>query len=342
MTRITLVAASVAGTAIAVIVFAIWNFGQDASLDDELRPPPATVKPFDLSNCVVSEKYLVKSDAGRDGIAALDLPRFVTGDEAVQLHGTDRVIGVIIDGQARAYPVAIMERHEIVNDQIGSEAIAVTYCPLCDSAAAFLRAADGQTLRFSVSGYLLNSNLVMYDRLTESLWSQLDGTSVSGPLAGRKLNSVPVQLTTWSDWNDRHPKSHVLSYQNTDSFSYSFSPYHHYRIAAETVFPLQHSNDRFPPFTPVLGLRSGATTYVLRIPIDPSLNPQARATIPLGSSKVGIIIDSDSRSCRVTDCPRDVDVVYSYWFAWYAFHPATDVFEWPHAQANPDDQQADR
>ena len=163
--------------------------------------------------------------AAKDGIPAIVDPRFGTdwsdfsttasNREGVEyrsnptLDSEERVVGVERGGRARAYPLAVLNWHEIVNDDFGGPLL-VTYCPLCGSGLTAERRVDGEETTFGVSGYLWNADLVMYDRATDSLWSQIMATAIRGPKTGRTLSLVPSTLTTWGAWTDSHPDTEVL------------------------------------------------------------------------------------------------------------------------------------
>jgi hypothetical protein len=149
-----------------------------------------TLNGFDLKGASVPVQAIERGGPPKDGTPAIDRPRFVPAARAA-LADADRVLGVARGGVARAYPVRILHWH-VVNDRIGDQALAVTYCPLCGTGVAFrARLADGDA-SFGVSGLLDNSDVVLYDRRTESLWSQLLAEAVSGPLKGTKLDPVPT------------------------------------------------------------------------------------------------------------------------------------------------------
>ena len=143
--------------------------------------------------------------ARRDCIPSIDEPRFISALEATFLEDDDLVLAVDYRGEARAYPTRILVFHEIVNDTVAGEPIAISYCPLCGSGLAFRRVLDGKVLEFGVSGLLHNSDLIMYDRHTKSLWQQIEGAAFAGPLRGRKLEDFPMTMTTWREWRDAHP-----------------------------------------------------------------------------------------------------------------------------------------
>jgi hypothetical protein len=178
--------------------------GAEVLADGATRlPPPPAVDSAEL------DKLLPP-----DAIPAINDPQFETAQAAAALLKPDeRVIGLVINGQARAYPINIMSSHEIVNDVVGGQPVAVTWCPLCYSALVFSRRVEGQAepLTFGVSGSLLYNTLVMFDRETESLWSQLYGGALDGPLAGQSLAVYPSLHTEWAAWQAQHPDTLVLS-----------------------------------------------------------------------------------------------------------------------------------
>jgi len=140
---------------------------------------------FDLSGALIPVRDIESGGPPRDGIPSIDDPRFVGASKASFLAPEDRVLGVAIEGEAKAYPVAILNWHEIVNDRSLDQNFVVTYCPLCGSGMVFVADVGERALSFGVSGLLYNSDMLLYDRNTESLWSQLLAKAVSGPLKGR-------------------------------------------------------------------------------------------------------------------------------------------------------------
>ena len=148
---------------------------------------------------------LVQACPVRDCIRSIDNPRFVTSDQAGFLNADDLILGVVIGGDVRAYPAKILDHHEIVNDTVGGKPIAITYCPLCGSGVAVSRVIGGVVTEFGVSGVLYNSDLVIYDRASNTLWSQIEGAGVVGPNTGKKLQTLPVTMTRWSRWQKNIP-----------------------------------------------------------------------------------------------------------------------------------------
>ncbi len=160
-----------------------------------------------------------------DGIPPIDEPRFLSVDQVDFLADQEPVLAMEVDGEHRAYPVQIMIWHEIVNDSFGDVPVAVTYCPLCNSAVAVDRRVGERVLSFGTSGNLYRSSLVMYDRQTESLWSHFDGQAIAGVLTGTDLDGLPVATVSWASFRDDHPDALVLSRDTGSSRDYGRNPY---------------------------------------------------------------------------------------------------------------------
>ena len=166
---------------------------------------------FELDDALVPPDEILNGGPGRDGIRSLDYPAFVSAGDAAFLKDKDRVLGLELNGVARAYPIRILNYHEIVNDAFGDHAVVVTYCPLCNSGIAFDATVDRVRLEFGVSGLLYNSDVLLYDRQTGSLWSQIEKMAISGDMKGTALTAFPLRHTTWRDWVARYPDTEVLS-----------------------------------------------------------------------------------------------------------------------------------
>ena len=162
-----------------------------------------------------------------DGIPPIDDPQFISVQDADEwLNDPEPVLVVDVEGDVRAYPIQIMMWHEIVNDTVGNLPLAVTYCPLCNSAISFVRVVRGVETTFGTSGSLYFANLVMYDRATESLWNQLDGRAVVGVLTGDVLEQYPSVTMAWADFKETHPDAVVLDRDRTGaSRAYGTNPY---------------------------------------------------------------------------------------------------------------------
>ena len=161
----------------------------------------------------------------RDGIPSIDEPVFVNVASVIDLTPHDPLISLEIDGDARAYPLRILMWHEIVNDTVGGIPAAITYCPLCNAAIVFDRRFDGQVLEFGTTGHLRNSDLVMYDRQTESWWQQYTGDAIVGDLTGSTLTLIASRLTSWERFRDAHPAGRVLVPNDPRARHYGVNPY---------------------------------------------------------------------------------------------------------------------
>ncbi len=278
---------------------------------------------FDYSQLAVPRKEILHGGVNKDGIAALTDPRLISSNEASYLEPDDRVIGVVIDNEARAYPLRILAYHEIVNETIGTLPVAVTYCPLCDSAAVFDRRTPLGTRDFGVSGRLYNSNVLMYDRggEPESLWSQLKAEGVTGPAVKKPLKPLPLELTTWSDWRVRYPMTKVLW---AEPGRYSRNRYASYFARPDVTFPLTARSDALLLKEPVLGLWTSSTARAY--PESAFSLEQTRITDQLDGKSVVIEYNPEAHSFRVVEADEGVHWMYSFWFAWYAFHPESDVY----------------
>lgn len=185
---------------------------------------------FSKSNIDLSE--VRNGGPPRDGIPPIDNPKFVAVSEATDLVEREPVIGLEIKGDARAYPLRVMTWHEIVNDRVGGVPVAITYCPLCNAAIAFDARIDGRELTFGTTGKLRNSDLIMYDRTTESWWQQFIGEAVAGELTGKKLKLIPARLESWNEFKTRHPQARVLIPNSPNFRSYGRNPYVNYDVSA--------------------------------------------------------------------------------------------------------------
>jgi hypothetical protein len=180
----------------------------------------------DFSKHTVPLDEITSGGPPRDGIPAIEEPRFISVAEAdAWLHPREAVVLIQIGDDARAYPIQILMWHEIVNDVVGRTPLTVTYCPLCNTAIAFDRRLDGQVLDFGTTGRLRRSNMVMYDRQTETWWQQATGEAIAGKLAGRQLELLPAALISWAEFREAHPIGGVLSRETGHSRAYGRNPY---------------------------------------------------------------------------------------------------------------------
>ena len=193
----------------------------------------------------------------KDGIPSIDDPQFVNSLDAEFVSDDDLVIGVNINGEQKAYPLFILVWHEIVNDDIGGTPVAVTYCPLCFTNQVFDRNVDGKITEFGTSGKLYNSNLVMYDRNTDSQWSQALGVAITGQMTGYTLKRIPFDVARWSDWKSLYPDTLVLTTDTGFFRSYGSDPYGNYYTDSRIIFPVENKDDRLFLKEKILGFDNG-------------------------------------------------------------------------------------
>jgi hypothetical protein len=229
-----------------------------------------------------------------DGIPPVDEPRFVPAAQVDWLADDEPVLALEVGDDARAYPVQILVWHEIVNDTVGGVPVSVTYCPLCTSALAFDRRVGDRLVTFGTSGMLYQSDLVMYDRQTESLWSQLAAEAIAGVLAGTELTRLPVQTLPWARWREAHPEGWVLSRDTGAPRSYGLNPYPGYDEPGERPFLYDGELDaRLEPKARVVGL--GQDVDPVAIPLEP-LAAARVVTVEVAEEPVVVLATEGLRS----------------------------------------------
>ncbi len=313
--------------AVAICALLWTDSGADLSPQDASAQNRRRSSQFDLSLSTVPIAEIHSGGPRKDGIPALSNPNYLVVSKAKYLHPGDRVIGVVFGKEARAYPLRILNFHEIVNDKIGETPFAVTYCPLCDSSVVFDRRTPVGVREFGVSGLLYNSNVLMHDRGgdPESLWSQLMTTGISGAGVNKRLKTLPVEVTTWKDWSTRYPQTLVLSDETGHRRNYNSSVYQNYFQSPELMFPVNRTDHRMVAKSPILGVWVGKDSKAYPISAFSAETPQIREEI--GGKSFTVKFDPVSRSLRVVDADEGVEWMYSFWFAWAAFRPETAFFE---------------
>ena len=278
---------------------------------------------FDLTDATIPPELIRAGGPPKDGIPAINNPVFETAESAGWLKGDDRVIGLSIDGIARAYPIAILNWHEIVNDRFGEQAVVVSFCPLCGTGMVFDSEVKGETQRFGVSGLLFESDVLLYDQSTNSLWSQIWMQAVSGPLKGTELELLPAEHTSWHDWRTRYPETTVLSRETGFARDYSRNPYLGYELTQRTYFPVQNTSDAFHGKSWVLGviLNGEAKAY----PFERLAQREGRFTDQLGGESIELEFDAQNQTARAWRKGELLPTIQAYWFAWYAFYPESAV-----------------
>lgn len=182
----------------------------------------------DFSNTSIDLDEIISGGPPKDGIPAIDNPIFKTADEITDIGPNEPVISLEINGDARSYPVRVLMFHEIANDVVGGVPVAITYCPLCNAALVFERQVGERLLDFGTTGKLRFSDMVMYDRQTESWWQQFTGMGIVGHYNGTELQKRPSRVEAFAQFKERHPKGRVLVPNNPRARPYGTNPYTHY------------------------------------------------------------------------------------------------------------------
>jgi Protein of unknown function (DUF3179) len=267
MTRIVIVAAISA----AVAAGCGGNGGPDPGAEtpavpDEDVPFSTSDWKTDFSRHTVPLDEFIGGGPPKDGIPSIDDPEFVSAEQADEfLAPREPVATVETRGQVHAYPLQILTWHEIVNDEIGGQPVAVTYCPLCNSTVAFRREIDGEAVEFGTTGMLRDSDLVMYDRKTESWWQQITAEAVVGELAGERLEVLPSQILSWAEVVRLHPDAQVLSRDTGFDRDYGSNPYTGYDTDPDSQpFLFRGEPDRaLPPKERVAAVKTGVRSAVV-------------------------------------------------------------------------------
>jgi len=267
----------------------------------------------------------VPGPAPRDRIPAILQPRMeeVSSVRHVGLH--ERVLVFAAGVDAHAYPVRMLDAHELVNDRVDGVPVLVTWCPLCSSAMAFDRRVAGEERTFGVSGFLWRSDVLMYDHASESFWSQLDARAVAGPLAGTRLPVLPLESMTLAAFRASYPHGRVLGPRQAGRSpeDYLRDAYAGYRSQPGLMFEVGERDPRLPAKEEVLGIAHGGEAWA--IPVA-RLREAGRGpwTIPVGGAVWTVRDDPEQDRLRVEDAAgRLAPSLRCAWFAWAAFHPGT-------------------
>ncbi|WP_282609904.1 DUF3179 domain-containing protein [Pelagibius sp. Alg239-R121] len=286
---------------------------------------------FSLHSIEFSE--ILSGGPPKDGIPSIDRPKFVSVASVSDLAPTEPVVGLTVNGEARAYPLRILTWHEIVNDTIGGKPVTVTYCPLCNSAIVFDREVDGKILEFGTTGKLRNSDLVMYDRTTESWWQQFLGEAIVGEMTGTKLRMLPSRLESWERFAARNPDGQVLVPNDEGMRSYGRNPYDGYDTSAVPFLYRGEMPEGIEPMARVVAVGKKAWSMNLlraggKIESDDLvLTWEAGQNSALDSSTiskgrdVGNVIVQRLENGTMVDVPYDV----TFAFVFHAFHPEGEL-----------------
>ena len=280
---------------------------------------------FIIDDPLVPIDQIMRGGPPRDGIPSIDEPQFTTVNRATFLKDEDRVLGVNLNGEQKAYPIRILNYHEIVNDYFGGKPVLISFCPLCGTGMVFDSKFEGQSAKFGVSGLLYNSDLLMYDRNTESLWSQIEGKAISGALKGQHLELLPVEHTTWKAWKSHFPNTKVLSTDTGYLRNYGRTPYPGYQSSEYIYFPISNMDRRYHSKEWVLGL--DINNQKKAYPFAELRASKGIVEDTVGGESVFIHFDDEHNSVKVlSEAGEQIAAVTSFWFAWMTFHPKSEVY----------------
>ncbi len=291
----------------------------------------------DFSKRSIDLKEFRGGGPSKDGIPSIDKPVFKPAGEIKNIKLREPVVGLEINGDARAYPLQILMWHEIINDTVGGVPIIVTYCPLCNTAIVFERKINGKILDFGTTGLLQNSNLVMYDRQSQSWWRQFTGTAVVGSMLGTELKTIPTRLESFENFKNRFPTGKVLVPNNTNMRNYGQNPYTRYD---SMTFPFLYTGEMPKDISPmervvVFRKKGKMNVYALSLlakkqqlkVADITVSWSAGQASALDTSSIargrdiGNIIVQENRNGTMVDIPYEV----TFAFVVFAFNPDVKI-----------------
>jgi hypothetical protein len=289
-------------------------------------------KKTDFSKKIIDLGEVRSGGPPKDGIPSIDKPVFtdLAGAKKGGLTDKSPVVSVVFNGVARAYPIQILMWHEIVNDTVGGVPVSVTFCPLCNSAIVFDRRLDGKLLDFGTTGKLRKSDMVMYDRQTETWWQQFLGQGLVGAMAGKILKQLPMRMESFGRFAARHPKGQVLKPNNASMRAYGRNPYVGYDRRTRPYFNVGTLPKNVPPLerVVVIGNQAWAFSYLKAKKTVTSgpyvISWKSGLASALDSSVINdgrdvgyVIVQRKGAKGKMVDAVHDV----SFAFAFHAFRP---------------------
>jgi hypothetical protein len=342
---IVLLALTTVGLAFKEIIIPLANGDFTRTIGDGVH---VASYDFNLHPLLVNRKLLVASGNSKDGLNALSRPKLLTPAQVSKINnarrdaggfiqGPDRVVGVVIHGQARAYPLPMMNWHEVCNDRLGGKAIAVIWDGFCDTALVVSRRVNHQILRFGYSGLVYNGNALIYDHQPkvseESLFSPIAGRAIAGPMAAEheKLTPLPCQVVTWRNWKSMYPKTTMIAGVSALYAAYRkdvYGPYDHSPAGPRyPVKPLWNHRD----------LKLKSSLILLRI--KHHWHPLVFSQLFARQNRAGVVHVRLAGLPVVLQCfkepqwrtvtvisPQQLPTAYGFLFAWYAQHPGDFTF----------------
>jgi len=291
----------------------------------------------DFSKRSIDLKEILSGGPSKDGIPSIDNPIFKPIAEVSDISDQEPVISFAINGDARAYPLRILMWHEIVNDTVGGVPVTVTYCPLCNAAIVFERTVNGKVMDFGTTGLLRNSDLVMYDRQSQSWWQQFTGTAIVGSMLGTRLKVLPARLASYQNFKKRYANGKVQVPNNPGTRNYGRNPYANYD---RTAYPFLYKGsmpEGIKPMERVVAFRQNNKLQIYALPLlakkkqlksgDIIVKWSAGQTSALDHARIdkgrdiGNITVQENRDGTMVDIPYDV----TFAFVVHAFHPKVKI-----------------
>ena len=288
----------------------------------------------DFSRTSIAFGEILSGGPPRDGIPSIDNPVFAAALEVSTIGDREPVIRLQVGDDVRAYPLQILTWHEIVNDTVGGVPVAVTYCPLCNASIVFDRRVGDRIFEFGTTGKLRNSDLVMYDRTTESWWQQFTGAAIVGEMTGEKLTLIPSRIMAFADFKSQNASARVLAPNNPGLRDYGRNPYAGYDSAAYPFLYRGEMPDGIEPMARVIVVRTDGNPIVVTMEKVRADAFELDGYRVEWSGGVNSALDrpriSDGRDVGAVRVTKDgEDVVHDVTFAFvaHAFHPETEIVE---------------
>lgn len=295
----------------------ISNEGENSNSNDGSRRGDELARyslKTDTNNAIINLDKVLSGGPSKDRIPSIDDPKF-TSIKDVSSNVKDDTLGILYEGDStvRYYPYNILVWHEIVNDTVDGIPINISFCPLCGSAIGYSRVVDGETLEFGVSGLLYESNLLMYDRKTESLWSQIEGRAVVGDYTGTELDLVDIEILEFNQIKEEYPDAEVLSEDTGYSRDYDQYPYGDYEENDEFFFPVTYKGEGLPSKEIVYAVRYNDTPVAF---VLDKLRKEGNVTMSLEN---GSKINAEFIDEKVVVKDQEGNILpgfYTMWFSW--------------------------
>ena len=350
--KLSIIYALVGVAALALLVY-LFGFSADRSVSDLQGSEASITDPVDLSSessydreniqrlldrnglttdstkASINTDLILSGGPGKDGIPSIDEPVFTTVQEADDTIKEDtRGVYLSINGDTRFYPYNILVWHELVNDTVGGERVVVSFCPLCGSAVVFSSEVNGEDVDFGVSGLLFESNLLMYDRETETLWSQIIGEAVIGEHTGEKLEILDMRLMTFDEFTQLAPGGKVLSTDTGYRRDYERYPYGSYDTNDEIIFPVQNEDKRF--FAKEVFYIINTDDRSVAFKLDQLEREEVAEVEFVNDDEESVSVtaqyDSSTKEITVTDdTGRSYPGFFGMWFSWADHHQEDGV-----------------